>query len=391
MKPIPSIQAIYNKLANDLKTKLGLSDNDLKFVIDAMSGVLAAQFKIVYLYLSDIQNNIFPDTADVAANGGTLERMGLIYLNRLPFPATNGIYAVTVTGVTGAVLRAGLTFKSGDNSTSPGNLYVLDNEYTLTGVTDIISLRSLDPGLDFILKLGDQLSPTEPVLGLDQTAVVTAITESPVEAEDIEIYRQAIIDAIQLEPQGGAKTDYRIWSSDAQGVRKVYPYVKQGEAGTVQVFIEATTVDSTDGHGTPTTSLMDDVRAVIEFDPDTTIPTNDRGRRPIQANVEVLPISSRPVDVNISGLQNNTAEIRASIQSSLIDYLYTIRPYIAGADLSRDKNDVLTSSKLISVIIDTIGNDNSFTEISLFVDGVQVITNTFSLSNIPYLRNVTYN
>lgn len=391
MKPIPSIQDLYNKLAADLKTKLGLSDNDLKFVIDAMAGVLAAQFKIVYLYLNDIQNNIFPDTADVAANGGTLERMGLIYLNRLPFPATNGIYATTVTGVAGAVLRSGLTFKSSDNSTSPGNLYVLDNEYTMLGANDIISLRSLDPGLSFILKLGDQLNPTEPVLGLNQTAVVTGITQSPVEGENIDVYRQAIIDAIQLEPQGGAKTDYRIWASDAQGVRKVYPYVKQGEAGTVQVYVEATVIDSTDGRGTPTQSLMDDVRDVIEFDPDTTIPTNDRGRRPAQANIEVLPVNPRPVDIVITGLQTNTADVRASIENSLIDYLYTIRPYIAGADLTRDKNDVLTTARLVSIIIDTIGNDNVFTSLTLFVDGVQAISNTFSLSSIPYLRNITYN
>src|ERR1700744_3333057 len=129
MKPIPSLADLYTKLASDLKTRLNLTDSDLQFVLDAMATVLGAQFKLCYLYLQDIQNNQFPDTADTADNGGTLERQGLIYLNRLPFPAIAGGYTATVTGVLGAELRAQLTFQSDQNSNAPGNLYILDNEY----------------------------------------------------------------------------------------------------------------------------------------------------------------------------------------------------------------------------------------------------------------------
>jgi hypothetical protein len=52
MREIPTLEEIKDTIANDLKTKLNLSDSNLKYVLNAMDSVLAAQFKLVYLYLS---------------------------------------------------------------------------------------------------------------------------------------------------------------------------------------------------------------------------------------------------------------------------------------------------------------------------------------------------
>lgn len=390
MKPIPSLQDLYDNLAADLKSKLNLSDGQLRMVVDALSTVLSAQFKLAYLYLFDVQNNLFPDTADTAENGGELNRIGQIYINRQPFPATDGIYLVSATGETGSVLRAGLTFKSNDDSRSPGNLYILDSEFILTGGADVITLRSLDAGPDYQLDESDGLTVTEPVIGLNGGSAVTFITQQPSASEPIDNYRQAILDAIRLEPQGGAKTDYRLWAADAQGVRKVYPYVKNGEPGTVQVYVEATTEDSTDGNGTPSGPLLTEVEEVIEMDPDETIPLDDRGRKPIQVTLEVLPITPKPVDVDIVDLQTDTSAIRDAIRTNLEAYLYGVRPFIAGADLTRDKNDILTSVRAQGTVSDTIGNGNTFLDFVLYVDGVEVNSFTFSGSNIPYLRDINY-
>lgn len=391
MKAIPTIVELYAKAEADLKNKLNLSDDDLKFVVNVMAGVWAGQLKLCYLYLGDIQRNIFPDTADPADQGGTLEELGQIYLNRQRFPATNGVYVANVTGSAGGNIPANVTFKSNGDSNSPGSLYIIDTAYTIPGNTGTITIRSLDIGLDYLLKVGDQLTPTQPLIGIDATITIGSITQSPTEAESVEIYRAAMLNAIRLEPQGGAKTDYRIWAADAQGVRFVYPYVKNGSPGTVQIYVEATAADSTDGYGTPSADLLTEVADVIEFDPDTTLPTNERGRRPIQAILEVLPVAPKPVDVMISGLTLNNATVRNQIYTNLKTYLSAIRPYIAGADLPRDKNDILTAVKVQSVITSTLGSANSFVGLTLFVEGNQVNLFTFALSNIPYLRNVTYN
>lgn len=390
MKPIPTIASIYSDLESDLKGRLNLTDTDLKEVVNAIAIVLSAQLKLQYLYLSDVANNLFPDTADLAVDGGELNRMGQIYLNRQPRPATDGKYIIALTGAIGSVVRSGLTFKSNENSKSPGSLFIMDFEYILNGVDDFVEIRSLESGINHSLEINNELTITEPVIGVEQTVSVFSIVQLPVEEETTKHYRRSIINTRQLEPQGGAKTDYRLWSDDAAGVQNIYPYVKAGEAGTVQIFVEATKVDSTDGKGTPSIPLLLNVEEVIKFDPDITLPTNERGRKPIQVNLEVLPILLKPVDVTIYGLEIDSIEIRNTIKESLDIYLEGVRPFIDGADLARNKNDILYLARLQSVVTDVIGNLNFFTDFKMEVEGVDENIFVFDGANIPYLRNLNY-
>lgn len=391
MKNIPSIIELNEDLSNDLRSKLGLTDDDLKKVVNALPLVLSAQFKLSYLFLGDIQDNVFPDKASTEVNGGTLERQGRIYLNRNPFPDSVGVFNLSVTGVAGSVLRSDLTFKSNEDSLSPGEVYVLDTEYILTGTADVIEVRSIGAGADVNLSVGDNLTITEPVIGVDKTVSVFEVITQPTSGETEDLYRQAILNAIQLEPQGGAKSDYRIWASDAQGVRLVYPYVRDGAAGTVDVYVEATLVDSVDGKGTPTAAILNSVAEVINFDPDVTKPDYERARRPIQANVVVSAITLIPVDVTITGLNEDTPSVRSAIENSLVDLIYDVRPFIDGADLLRNKNDILYSGNVQGVVTSALVNGNFFNVLDLKVDGNSVTSYEFGLGNIPYLRNLIFN
>lgn len=390
MNPIPTLQELNSAIAQDLRSKLNLSQTDLRKVLGAVDAVLAAQFKLMYLYLRDVQDNIFPDTADLEINGGELERLGNIYINRNPNPATAGTFNILVTGVPGAVIRSGITFKSNDDAKNPSQLYITDDEYILSGTNDVILIRSLGGGVTFDLNVNDSLTITEPVIGVEKTATVTEVLEQPIAAETTENYRQAILDAIQLEPQGGAKTDYLIWSKDAQGVRRVYPYVQNNNAGVVEVFVEATIEDSTDGLGTPSQALLNAVAEVIELDPDTTKPIFERGRRPIQAIIEVAAITLIPVDVDITGINTDTTEIRQAIAENLKIYTRSVRPYIDGADLARNKNDVLYTARLQSVVTDVLASDNFITDFVMKVSGVPLTSKLFSKNEVPYLRDVNY-
>lgn len=390
MKPIPSIKEINTNISNDLRSKLNLSIDYLKKTLDAFALVLSAQYHLVYLYLSDIQDNIFPDKATTSDQGGTLERQGMIYMNRNPFPDSVGSFKVSVTGVAGSVLRVNLTFKSNEDALNPSQVYILDSAYTLTGTSDEIEIRSIGAGVDYNLNVADKLTITEPVIGVDKTVTVTEVLAQPKAGETTELYRSAILNAIQLEPQGGSRADYRQWCTDAQGVRLVYPYVPDVDTGDISLYVEATLVDSNDGKGTPTSTILTDVEDVIEQDPDTTKPINERGRRPMQANVTVLPIVLVPVDVTIKGLNVDTTAVRASINSSITDLLYNVRPFISGADLRRNKNDILYSGKVQSVVTDTLTNGNFFNLLTLYVDGNEITSYEFTLGNIPYLRNLTY-
>jgi uncharacterized phage protein gp47/JayE len=385
-----TIIELKEQISNDLRNRLNLSDDKLKKTLDALSGVLAAQFKLAYLGVEDAQRNLYPDTADTFENGGSLNRLGSIYLNRDIRPATSAIYRVNVTGVEDSVLRSGLTFKSNIDSSNPNKLYILENEYTLTGSNDLITVRSVDGGLDYFQDNGNNLTITEPVIGVNKTVVINkpsggAIFTDPLAAETTQEFRNSILNAIQLEPQGGSKSDYRIWASDAAGVRFVYPYVKDGEAGTVQIFVE-----SSGNGGVPSKDILDEVEEVINFDPDETKPTAQRARRPIQVYLEVIPIDPIDVEINITGLDDSSTSVRDAIELNLVEFLRNVRPFVDGSDLLRNKNDILYSAKLQGVVSDVLDPDNFFNNFSMLIDGVSQTSFIFSREKIPNLINVNY-
>lgn len=389
MSNIPTLAELSEAVYNDLKGQLNLSDTERK-VARAFANTLAGQLRLLYIRQADAKNNLYPDTADLAENGGELERLGAIHLGRDINPATAGVFEIAVTGEENAVLRSGLTFKSNDDAENPGKLYIIDAEYILTGENDLVDIRSLEGGVENNLEVGNELTITEPVLGVSQTVTINEVVTAAKAAETVEDYRQAILDSMQLEPQGGAKTDYMLWARDAQGVRRVFPYVKNENAGTVEIFVEATEEDSTDGLGTPAEDLLNEVEAVINYDPDETRPMYERGRKPAQAFLDVKPIVLVPVEVDIYQLSERTTTIETAIFENLKSYIRNIRPYIDGGDLARDKNDVLIVARLQGVVSDVVGTSNSFNDFVMKVNGVPQTSSLFDGGTIPYLNAVNY-
>src|SRR5690606_31477344 len=286
MITIPTTAELYEDIIADLEAEYGESIPAFgRVFLVALAAVQAGKLKLYYLAIAKLQKNIFVDTADPEASGGTLERFGRIKLGRNPRPATAAQYTITVTGTIGSTIAANTTWKSDDASANPGKLYVLDVAFELETSPDSVNVRALETGLDSQLSVSDTMSLTAPVVGVDKVATVSAEIVEPRAAEELEDYRQSALDAYRLEPQGGAAADYRLWAADAQGVRRVYPSAKTGFAGEINLFIEATRADSTDGKGTPSAGLIEDVEEVVDFDPDTSKPLNERGRRPLQVEI----------------------------------------------------------------------------------------------------------
>lgn len=391
MVTIPTLKELYDDIIDDIEADFGATIPLFgKSFIRVMAGVQAAKLKLFYLALGNVQKNIFVDTADRESKGGTLERFGRAKLGRDPFAAVAGVYTAEVTGSVAAVIPAGTTFKSDDDSANPGFIFRLDTEKTLTAGTDTISLRALTAGLDSQLEVGDTLTATAPIANVDETATVTVETTEPLAAEDIEEYRRKALAAYQLEPQGGAATDYRLWAADAQGVQEVYPYAKSGAANEINLYVEATTDDSSDGYGTPTSAILDAVEEVVELDPDTTKPINQRGRRPLAVfQIHYLPVSPKPIDIIIASYVDITAAKQASILAAITAAINEVRPFISGADVLSEKNDILDKNKIVATILEAVPG-SIFGAITLKVDSVSVSTYTFSDGNIPYFNSIAY-
>ena len=364
MAYIPTISTLQTQIENDMRTELGITQTWYgKVFLKVLALVQAARMKLLYIYVASIQKNIFVDTADSESVGGTLERFGRVKINRNPYPAIAGVYNATGTGTIHGVIKAGTTFKNLINNL----LYVLDGDYLITLTSFTISVRCLTAGTIGQLLPGDTITATSPLSNANDTLTISAETTQPIDAETIEEYRTACLQAFRLEPQGGASADYRLWSLDVTGIRTSYPYTKYQSPWDVQIFVEANPTDSAPNSpaGVPTALQLTQVSDVIELDPDTTKLLSDRGRRPIgDYQVDCLPVVACPITVEIDALSDKTSTTINAITTSIQTALYNIRPYIAGAD-GEIKNDTLTIATIIAAIFNAIDKSVIFNGIIL--------------------------
>lgn len=391
--PIPTLKELFDDILADLEAEFNITIPLIgKNFLRVFAAVQSAKLKLFYLTIGRVQKNIFVDTADPQDIGGTLERFGLVKLGRLPFNAIAGEYTMEVTGNIGATIKANTTFKTNDDSANPGKLFVLDVEKVLAAPTDTITLRALEAGLDSKLAIGDELTSTSPIANVDRIVETLSEDVQPLSAETTENYREKAIEAYQLEPQGGAASDYRIWSADAQGVKQVYPFAKSGESNVIDLFVEATIADSTDGKGTPSAGILSDVEDVVEFDPDISRPLDERGRRPLGVfQVNFLPIDVRTIDVEITGFVGLTPTLEQNINDAVTAFLAGLRPFVAGADVLADQADVLRVNGLIFTIQEILTNENFFNELTFTVDGVDEGPSfQFLNGDIPFLGVITF-
>lgn len=390
MQNIPTLVQINDAFISNIESQFGisLSTNSKNFLL-ALSATESAEMKLLYLVLGFLQQNMAPDLAQSEAVGGMLERYGRIRLGRNPYQAISGSYNVQVTGTIGAIINGQVTFKSDDSSENPGHLYILDNPFTLITGFDIITLRSLDAGTQAALSTGNTLTATSPIALVNSQVVVTSASALPLDAESLDDYRKAILQSYRLSPQGGSATDYRLWAEDAQGVSAVYPYASSGNINQVDLYVESELSDSTDGKGTPSSYMLAAVQSVVEFNPDTTLPINQRGRRPITVIVNYLPVIINQVDINISGFTGITPGLQTLILSAITAYISLIRPFVAAADVIADDNDTIDINGIIAVISSVVPGA-AFGAITLKINGNPLTAYQFVLGNIPWLNSVTY-
>lgn len=386
MVTIPTLQQLYNEIIADFETEFSITIPGFgKNVFRAMAAVQAGKLWVYYKLIGFLQKNIFADTADPEAIGGTLERFGRVKLGRNPFPAVAAQYSVLVTGTIGQTIPAGTQFKSNDDSANPDRLFIVDSNFTLASSPDALVIRALDAGLVAQLEIGDQLTATAPLNLIDQIATVDVETVQPLAAETTEDYRRKVLDAYRLEPQGGAGADYRIWASDAQGVKQSYPYAESGAPNEVNLYVEATITDSIDGKGTPSASILADVQSAIE-DPTATRPS----RKPLAVfNVDYLPITPLDVDIVVNGFVGLTPAIEADILAAIEAELETVRPFVDSIDIVADKNDIFDTNKIISLIIEA-NPGSQFGSVQLSVNAVSTPSFTFTGGDIPFLNSITY-
>jgi hypothetical protein len=96
-----------------------------------------------------------------------------------------------------------------------------------------------------------------------------------------------------------------------------------------------------------------------------------------------LPVEPLDVLIDIAGFQNLTTDKETLINNQLDKIISAIRPFVAGADVLENKNDILDINKVISAIISVVPGA-IFSTVTLTVNGTPTLTYTFEGGEIPY-------
>jgi uncharacterized phage protein gp47/JayE len=375
---IPTIQQLTNSIISNFEAEFGviLDPNEKEFLV-ALATVQAAKLYLNYLEIGSTQKNIWFDTADSVAIGGTLERFGVAILERWPFPAVAGQYTLTVTGTAGATIDGTTVFKSNDASKNPGMLYQITAPYTMPGTTGTITVNALIGGSSSSLLVGNSLTVTSPIANVNASATVTSETVAPTDAESLEDYRQKIRDKVQLVPGGWSAIDYRLVGDQIAGIGQTYAYAASGQPNVVNVFLQGTIPGSAID---PTIiaqyqTAVDLVRPLIVF----------------QVVTAASPINDIVITItNAAPFSPFTTDQKALITSALTSLINSVHPFIAAADATSDRNDIIGLANLSSTISNAVPGFG-FSTVTFTVNGGSPVTNWKAENgNVPFLNSVTY-
>lgn len=381
---IPSVDELTTKFKNNYASNLGIDVSELGDSYIVESKVQASAVYSIYLKLSKVQNNIYPDLAEE----DVLLRIGYSLLGRYPTPASQGVYTITATGT--GTINAQTQFVANNDTAAAGYLYITDSSQSVPGT---VTVRSLTTGIEPLLTVGDKLTSLQPLVGIENEVVVATVTTIPVAAESIESYRDDVLEIIRILPQGGAPGDYRLWCLEIGEVRTVYPYV-YNTAGDIIIYVEATPENTLSGQ--PVGVSGGPVQSYVYLAPGVNPESGKviwdnikmQGRKPLTVqNIYTSSVLPKTVDVNFIGLSDET--ISGELKTAIDVLLYEIRPYVAGAQAPTTKNDILTIGMIIAEISSVLsGTGITYTSVTMDIGSFLHSEFTFVFGKYPYLRTI---
>ena len=264
----------------------------------------------------------------------------------------------------------GETLPSGTQfiSSITGLIYITQQDYLLTAGPDTIEVICTTGGAQGNLEVSQILSLANTLGIIENDADITGIVTTGVDAEAESAYRQRVVERFQIQPQGGALADYRIWSSEVPGVLQTYIYT--GDPGNVLVYVSGDSDIYTDR--IPDAALLLLVGAACTYDPVTLLAT----RKPVTAIIDpdgdetygnVLPISVKSFDVIIFDLAgDDLADLKGQIREALDVLFIDKEPYILGLSVLPTKN-IISQVRVSGVINDVVNaNNGDFTSAVLY-------------------------
>lgn len=371
----PTTKEISDNIVSQISAQIAQQAPILpKSFIRVLAKAIAGVYVILFKYAGFIYKQLFVVTAtdqNTTINGvqiNPLNEWGRLVGIPARTPATQAQLrcAVQVTAQ-GGFIRTGQQLVGKNN----GVTYAVQGDVSINASTVYIIAQAVGDqqggdgsGTIGNLANGASISFVNPLANVTREVLVISQEATGADAETTQSYRSRILDRFQKRPQGGAYADYEQWAEEAPGTLRAYPYT--GDPGEVNVYIES----STEADGIPTTAQREASLALINFDQN-----GLASRRPINALVNVLPITRATFSVEVSGVTaQDLAAVQDSITVSVLEYFEALEPFINGLSLipRRDRVSAAAISGIVNNIVGAAGGQ--FTGVTLKNSGGSTIT-----------------
>ena len=260
----------------------------------------AQKLEEVYGDMSDVNDNMLPDTQDISHLIRYAAERGISYHYATP-PIVRGVFSQEI--------------EIGESFTC--------NDYTYTVTEPIL-------GADYNYKLECQTDGTEanttlgeldPVDYIDeyQGGEITEILIPGTDDEDDEIFRQRVLDSFNSTAFGGNKADYRLFIDAISGVGGCKPKRRASDSPWVNVVVISS------DYGVPSNSLINTVQTAV--DPEENHGEGD-GMAPICHNVLISAVTSQDCDIDTTITLDDgyTVEgVQAAVEEAIGEYLHLLR------------------------------------------------------------------
>ena len=352
-----TVDYVYNLLIESFQEKF---NNKLRLLpksfIVILSKVLSVIFVLPYKLCGWFYLQLFPDTASfdrVNVLGVSLQPLVKLGVNIGVGEPTSGQAwegLVSATVVTeGQAITAGTQLKSDVT----GLMYVVSQTVTTTGASVDVPVYCVESGSGGNLSEGDEIKFVSPIGFIAQDAVVASTTKEGLDEETADHYRARVVNRYSTQPQGGALSDYRIWSYDAPGVLQTYPYNGEESPGDVEIYV-AGIIDVYPDR-VPGRELCVAVGEACTYDPETGI----ADRKPLTAILDpdnngtyrnIKPVSIVTIDVYVTQVQGvDVSDFGTAYKSVCDEYLLGREPYIRGLSDENSKINSIQKNTLIAL------------------------------------------
>lgn len=237
-------------------------------------------------------------------------------------PPREAKLTLTVQGINGTVITALTVFVRAD-----GARYLVDADATIASGAVALAITAELAGAAGNCADGTPLNADPPIAGVS-AATVTATTRDGTDLEDVEDYRQRVIDRKQNPITGGGPGDYRQWVLEVPGVTRAWEYPRVEGAGTVTVYAVNDAAD-------PITLTPAKIFEIEEY-------LDQPGRKPSLADVFVRTPTLSPLDPVID-LSPYTPEVTAAVNNQLTGLL-TLTAHPGGMTVLVSKLDEAIST-----------------------------------------------